>query len=129
MICQACNREQHPFQVFTLGRGMVAHCSFEDCGAGVPTERDQNSEAAEVAPIAVASATASPSSAEPLDVIALASARLTFVRCKVAQLRSFEREEKKLQALLAAAEILDADEQADAICGNANGVASTFVGH
>lgn len=102
---------------------MVPRCSFSDCNAGVPKEAPASPDGGD---ILINGGTASPEAAglelpvpaalklidpgEPLDVLALATKRLAYLKGRIAELRKFEREAARLEALLIAAEVLDVDD-------------------
>jgi hypothetical protein len=149
MKCEACKREMHPVWEIVapdpargLAGGLVPKCPFHECRAAVPqsvidAERIAAEEkvAAEIAaergtpsPARVAAAPdigaplappATPEVDEPPDVLALILKRLAFVRGKVAELRKFETEEQRLEALLAAAEAVEVH----TITGGLSGIA------
>lgn len=106
MICRVCNVDVHPFQSLVPGRGMIAKCprcngGMPDAESEVETTSDQGEAVAQVAPVPVPQTS---EHAKPVDILAVAKARLAVVDQLIASLRDYEAEQALLRRMIAAAE-------------------------
>lgn len=104
MICPGCQEDVRPVAQMTAA-GLVRRCPGANCGARMDVVDTDGASPLPppVVPLRQPAIVATPSAAEPLDIVALARKRLDFVRARVAELRAFEREQAKLELILAAA--------------------------
>jgi len=111
MHCRGCDKDVHPFQQFTLERGIVSKCPSCNGGLEAPASEAVTSgnggavhkvepPLAIVRPIAPASVPAAPQN----DILAAARTRLETVREAIVSLRQYEAEEAMLERMIAAAE-------------------------
>lgn len=115
MLCRSCDKDVHPFQQFTLERGIVSKCPSCNGGLEAPVSEAVTSgnggavhkvepPLAIVRPIAPVSVPVAPPAAPQNDILAAARTRLETVREAIVSLRQYEAEEAMLERMIAAAE-------------------------